>query len=275
MSNLLAGMPTVICFFCFDDFAWPSGDRVKLNKAFNDPEFKKCGKLQFPAGTSRDLGQFFEQFDCAYLTINGAFQPEVHLTAGEWQRWRLVQSAHESALRLDTPIMDGCEMWLLALDGAYLDSPREITTPLVLPAGARADIAVRCAVAGSYPISSLPAGFHTIGKTVEIYQPVIYPRLVATLVVAEALTGRPPEKSLPLPERLPLRPAAMSDLRAAHVDESFTVTYNLTGPGAEGGPSKLANGGQFSINGVSFRGRIEHCMRLGTIQEWTIRLVNE
>jgi hypothetical protein len=29
----------IICFFCFDDFAWPSGDQLPLNKVFNDPEY--------------------------------------------------------------------------------------------------------------------------------------------------------------------------------------------------------------------------------------------
>ena len=46
MSNMLAGVSNILCFFCFDDYAWPSGDRVKLGKVFNDPEFEKCGKFQ-------------------------------------------------------------------------------------------------------------------------------------------------------------------------------------------------------------------------------------
>ena len=38
-SNMRVLKNNIICFFCFDDFAWPSGDQLPLNKVFNDPEY--------------------------------------------------------------------------------------------------------------------------------------------------------------------------------------------------------------------------------------------
>eukprot|EP00936_MAST-01D_sp_MAST-1D-sp1_P002895 g2895.t1 len=279
-SNIGAGKRTwknILCFFCIDDFAWPSGDRLPLNKHYADASFAKCGQLGAPPGTKHDFGQQLQPFDCAFLLINGAYQPELHLEAGVYQRWRIVQSAHQSALRLDTPVLTrfGCDVWLLARDGAYLDTPRSLggvgAIPFVLPAGARADLAIMCTTPGRYNISSLGAGFHTRGETIEAYEPVIYPRpAIATIVVAAAPAPSP--SPIPANWSLPPRPGAMSDLRGKHVrvDRRFTVTYNLTGSGQAGGLGQFKNGGMFSINGLSFRDRPESCMELGTIQEWTV-----
>eukprot|EP00937_MAST-01D_sp_MAST-1D-sp2_P001052 g1052.t1 len=267
----------VLCFFCIDDFAWPSGDRLRLAKRYADPAFAKCGRPSAPPSTRNDFGQLMQPFDCAFLLLNGAFAPELALVAGAYQRWRVVQSAHQSMLRLDTPALAraGCELWLLALDGAYLDSPRSLggagAEPFVLPAGARADLAVRCASPGRFNLSSLGGGLHRRGNTVETYEPVVYPRpAIATLVVSPAAPRAPVPPPLPTTEPLPPRPAAMADLRGARPDRRFVVTYNLTGAGHAGGLGQFKNGGMFSINDLSFTGRPESCMELGTVQEWTV-----
>ena len=238
--------------------------------------YKKCGPTRdghvFPPGTTRDFAQSTQPFDCAFLLMNGVYQPEIAMKTGVWQRWRFVQSSHASMLRMSIP--HGCEMAVLAMDGAYLDAPTSLVDKqLVLAAGARADLAVRCSAAGRYNVSSLPGGFHTRSSTVskeivELYEPVVYPRTIAALVVADTAEKGP--AAGPLPSSLPPRPAAMQDLSGAKVDETFHIVYNLTGPGAEGGLEELANGGQFAINGLSYTGRTEHCMTLGSIQEWTI-----
>ena len=285
-SNAPLGSENILCFFCEDDFSWPSGDALPLRKVFN-PRYgfdKTCGKLGAPPGTKDDAGQQLQPFDCSFLLLNGAYQPALPLVAGQWTRWRVVQSSHQSALRLAPPPA-GCEMVLLALDGAYLDAPRALLPAaagaagggLVLPAGARADVAVRCAAAGSYNVSSLGGGLHARGSTLETYEPVLYPRRIATLLVAPAPAGVPAAAPLLAGAggvvggvTLPRRPAAMADLRGATVDARFRVVYNLTGPGEAGGLGQFKNGGMFSINDLSFRGRPEHCMELGSIQEWTI-----
>ena len=63
------------------------------------------------------------------------------------------------AFRLAAPI-SGCNLTLIALNGAYLDAPRELLAPLVLPAGARADIAVRCFRPGAYSPTTLTHDAH-------------------------------------------------------------------------------------------------------------------
>lgn len=253
----------VVCYFCIDNFMWPAGDRLPFNKSYNTAWAQQCGSHLKKQG----LGQ---PFDCEYLLINGEFQPVVEMQPGEWQRWRLLHSAHSSALRFE---LLGCEILELARDGIYLDKPREVTgEAVVVTAGARLDMAVRCPGVGIYTLSALDGGFHNETNAVfpkgnlEPFMPVVWPREVLSVRV----DGR--ARAMATPYKNPFN--GKRDLRKVQPDVRRNITYDLTGFGAEAPFDKtwtaVFNGGTFKINNMSFTGRPEICMTKGTIEEWTV-----
>jgi FtsP/CotA-like multicopper oxidase with cupredoxin domain len=89
-----------------------------------------------------------------FAAINGVYQPTVEINVGEWTRWRVVNGASHRYMSLGGfPEENGCEAYVIARDGIYLDSPRQLDSYLVAPAG-RADLLVRCKIAGTATISS-------------------------------------------------------------------------------------------------------------------------
>lgn len=286
-SNMPFQAYNILCYFCIDNFAWPSGDRLDMKRVHdkaNFPSFAKCGPPKQWPNTTRDMLQTTQPFDCTYVLVNGAFQPEVPVTVGVYQRWRLVQSSHSSAIRF---VIDGaCEALVIARDGRYLSTPRNVTgKPVVVTAGSRADFAIRCLASGTFPITSLPGGIHKSllfkGST-ELYEPVLFPGAVLATIRATtkaqrsgaAAAAATAAAQADLVSKLPPGSFQERDLLAKPVDRKFKVVYNLTGQGLEGGavhfPGIVANGGTFSINGKSYTNRTEHCMVKGEVEEWTV-----
>jgi FtsP/CotA-like multicopper oxidase with cupredoxin domain len=271
----------IICYFCMDNFMWPAGDRLPLDKVLDKeayPTFAKCGAGKYFPGTKLDFAQFTQPLDCTYALLNGEFRPEIELEPGTFQRWRLVQSSHQSSIRFkfDT---DHCTINILAMDGIYLDAPRAVTAPLVVTAGSRVDFAIKCPV-GRFNVSSLAGGIHDsnmIRGSKTLYEPVLYPQLLATIVVkSPAPSDIPPNAAAPQrrrPVRLPQR-RYNTDLLNKTVDRYYKVVYNLTAYGTEGKIPKFIgqflNGGQYSINGKSYTNRTEHCMVKDLVEEWTV-----
>jgi FtsP/CotA-like multicopper oxidase with cupredoxin domain len=264
----------IICYFCMDNFMWPSGDRLPLDKILNKerfPSFARCGG-KYWNGTKGDFVQLTQPFDCTFVLFNGAYQPEIPLTANVYQRWRLVQSSHQSSVRFSIP--SACTVKILAMDGIYLTTPRVVTgLPFVVTAGSRADLAIKCPV-GEFNVTSLPGGVHDsnmIHGAKTLYQPVLYPQLLAKIVVADGAWAKT-KGSVEVPHTLPTN--KKDDLRKERVDRYYRVVYNLTAYGVEGKIPKFIgqflNGGQFSINGKSYTNRTEHCMVENYVEEWTV-----
>jgi FtsP/CotA-like multicopper oxidase with cupredoxin domain len=279
-SNMPFGLQNIICYFCIDNFAWPSGDQLKMQKKLDAkkyPDFAHCG-AKFLPNTTRDLAQRTQPLDCEYLVINGAYQPEVSVTQGVYQRWRWVQSSTNSAVRF--MIDAACETLVIARDGRYLSKPLNVTgRPIMVTAGSRADFAVRCNKAGVFSVTSLSGGIHKahgpssitgmIGTT-EFYEPVSYPGQVLATIRAEPGQVAPTPAAWTLPSNA-FRGKALLDQPVAR---KFQVVYNMTAYGVEGKIPKpigqFLNGGQYSINGKSFTNKTEHCMVKGEVEEWTI-----
>ena len=76
----------------------------------------------------------------AFFTINGQLRPVLTMKSGEWNRWRIVHAGLGELLLLR---VTGCEVHELGRDGVLYDAPRRRSRVLV-PAGSRADLAVRC-----------------------------------------------------------------------------------------------------------------------------------
>lgn len=79
-----------------------------------------------------------------YALVNGQYMPVQQMTPAMPQRWRLVNAAIDWRFTLSPP--QGCTMLLVAMDGIYLQSPRNKTeeAPVVIPPGGRADLIVTC-----------------------------------------------------------------------------------------------------------------------------------
>jgi len=98
-----------------------------------------------------------------FRLVNGQYRPVLDIIAGEWQRWRVVFGSWEK-YPLDLVVESGgkCEMNLLAKDGIYItDYPRPINMYRI-PTGGRADIMVRCSVAGEYTVIDYEGDLFTL-----------------------------------------------------------------------------------------------------------------
>ena len=90
-----------------------------------------------------------------FMLVNGQYKPTLEITAGEWQRWRVVFASWDEN-PLDFAMVSGgvCEMNLLAKDGIYInDYPRPLNFYPVSTAG-RADIMVRCSATGTFAVTT-------------------------------------------------------------------------------------------------------------------------
>ena len=100
------------------------------------------------------------------LLVNGQYQPTLSMVVGEWQRWRVVFAGwSRRSLDLQLNSDNNCETHLLAKDGIYItDYPREIDNFRIVTGG-RADIMVRCNVAGVYQATSYLGDFFEVEVT--------------------------------------------------------------------------------------------------------------
>jgi len=98
-----------------------------------------------------------------FLLVNGQFMPKLTITAGVWQRWRVVfASWDKTPLDLVMDSSGDCEMYLLAKDGIYIsDYPRQIDL-YPIGSGGRADIMVRCGDVGTYTVTDYNGDLFTV-----------------------------------------------------------------------------------------------------------------
>ena len=178
--------------------------------------------------------------DDAIRTVNGMLNPTITLRPGETQLWRIGNVGADLYYLLT---LDGHRFYEVARDGHRLAHlvPKE---QLLLPPGAREEVLVQAAGAGTYELRT--AGFDTGPKGNR------YPGAVlATLHVAgAALTP------IALPEQL----LPVADLRGAVTGRRTIVL------------SETEDGDTFFIDGRTFDpGRMDTRVKLGAVEEWTIR----
>jgi len=94
-----------------------------------------------------------------FTLVNGQYFPTLDMTAGEWQRWRVIfGSWNKKPLDLEMDTGGVCEMNLLAKDGIYInDYPRPLST-YPIPVGGRAEIMVRCSAPGIFSVNDYLGG---------------------------------------------------------------------------------------------------------------------
>lgn len=178
-------------------------------------------------------------------TVNGQVNPTIAMRPGEVQLWRIANV--------------GADIWYhvrlqrhalrrVAVDGNPLRRT-ETLRDVLLPPGKRAEVLVRASRRpGEYRLLTLPYSTGPQGDS--------YPqRTLARLVVSG-----PPARARPIPGPI----ATIPDLREATVARRRTLVF-----------SENPAGTSFFIDGRKFsHRRIDQRVRLGTVEEWTVRNVS-
>jgi len=188
-----------------------------------------------------DFGTLFPETATRFLAINGQRRPTIEMRPGEVQRWRLVAAQYQDNMLLQ---LDKHRLNVIAFDGIQLGAMQEVNQLLISP-GQRADVLVQAAGPGTYELNALPFDQGHPSPTGP----------VARVVVA----GDP----------LPMKPIADSEITGRR-----TLVLGATSPEADAAghwPEFT-----FTVDGKIFDpGRIDQRVRLGAVEEWTIRNTHE
>ena len=182
-----------------------------------------------------------------FISINGQREPIIRLRPGEVQRWRIVQAAHESNLRL---ALDDHLLHPIAYDGIPRSRIEGLESLVVAP-GQRADVLVQAGAPGAYELRAIANDQGYPSPT----------GLLAHVVVE----GEPVTMSLP--ETLPESPLAPIG------DDEITGTRTITFTAIEPEVPAAATYQEFAdlIDGRRFDpDRVDQTIRLGAVEEWTV-----
>jgi FtsP/CotA-like multicopper oxidase with cupredoxin domain len=203
-------------------------------------------------GMVEDFGTLFPETATRFLAINGQRRPTIDMRPGEVQRWRLVGSQYQNDMLLE---LDGHRLNVIAYDGIPLGALHEMTQLLIEP-GQRADVLVQAGGPGTYELNVLPY---------DQGHPSPFGPLARVVVAGEPLAMKLPA-ALPGPPLEPIRDSEITGRR--------TLVFGATEP-----QNNVAGHWQeytFTADGKVFDpSRIDQRVRLGAVEEWTIRNTHE
>jgi FtsP/CotA-like multicopper oxidase with cupredoxin domain len=194
----------------------------------------------------------FPETATRFLAINGQRRPTITMRPGEVQRWRLVGSQYQDNMLLE---LEKHRLNLIACDGIPLGAMQELPQLLITP-GQRADVLVQAGAPGTYELAARPFD--------QGHASPVGP--LARLVVA----GEP--MAMKLPAALPKPP--LEPIRDSEITGRRTIVFGATSPEADaaGHWEEFT----FTVDGKIFDpSRIDHRVKLGSVEEWTIRNVHE
>jgi FtsP/CotA-like multicopper oxidase with cupredoxin domain len=204
------------------------------------------------AGMIEDFSTLFPETATRFLAINGQRRPTIQMRPGEVQRWRLVGAQYQDDMLLE---LEKHGLYAIAYDGIQLGRMQELKSLLIGP-GQRADILVQAGAPGTYEFHALPFD--------QGHPSPVGP--LARLVVA----GEP--MAMKLPAALPKPP--LETIQDKEITGKRTVTFSATSPEAD-----AAGHWQeftFLVDGRTFDPtRIDQRVRLGAVEEWTIKNTHE
>jgi FtsP/CotA-like multicopper oxidase with cupredoxin domain len=199
-----------------------------------------------------DFGTLFPETATRFLAINGQRRPTIDMRPGEVQRWRLVASQYQDNMLLE---LDKHRLNVIACDGIQLGALQEMKQLLIAP-GQRADVLVHAGGPGTYELNALPFDQGHPSPTGPL----------ARVVVA----GEP--LPMTLPAALPKPP--LEPIRDSEITGRRTLVLGATSPqnDAAGHWQEFT----FTVDGKIFDpSRIDQRVRLGAVEEWTIRNTHE
>jgi FtsP/CotA-like multicopper oxidase with cupredoxin domain len=195
-----------------------------------------------------DFDTLFPETATRFLAINGQRRPVIDMRPGEVQRWRLVASQYQNNMLLE---LDKHRLSLIACDGIQLGSLQEMKQLLMVP-GQRADVLVQAGGPGTYELNAMPN---------DQGHPSPTGPLARVVVAGEPLPMKLPA-ALPKPPFEPIRDSEITGRR--------TLVFGATEPqnNVAGHWREYA----FTADGKVFDpARIDQRVRLGAVEEWTIR----
>jgi FtsP/CotA-like multicopper oxidase with cupredoxin domain len=199
-----------------------------------------------------DFGTLFPETSTRFLAINGQRRPTIDMRPGEVQRWRLVATQYQDNMLLE---LDRHRLNVIAYDGIQLGALQEMKQLLMAP-GQRADVLVQAGGPGTYELSAMPFDQGHPSPT----------GALARVVVA----GEP--LPMKLPAALPKPP--LETIRDSEITGRRTLVLGATSP-----ENDVAGHWQeytFTVDGKIFDpSRIDQRVRLGAVEEWTIRNTHE
>jgi FtsP/CotA-like multicopper oxidase with cupredoxin domain len=201
-------------------------------------------------GMVEDFFTVFPESATRFLAINGQRRPTIDMRPGEVQRWRLVASQYQDNMLL---ALDGHRLNVIAYDGIQLGSMQEMKQLLVAP-GQRADVLVQAGGPGVYELNAMPFDQGHPSPTGPL----------ARVVVA----GEP--LPMKLPAALPKPP--LDTIRDSEITGRRTLVLSTFGDPPENYPGSLWQEFKFMVDGRTFDpSRIDQRVKLGAVEEWTIR----
>jgi len=189
-------------------------------------------------------------------TINGTIGGTESIRPGEWQVWNLANIGADAFFEF---AVDGHKFWVLARDGNVIENPEEETSVL-LPPAARAVIAIQGNKQGLYDIRSLEVDTGPAGDD------------NSQVLLASLKVEGQPVTDVTLAPRL-LRPAAKiasihpraEDVKKIPITRKRVIEF-----------SETSDGKTFFINRKQYQqDRIDTEVRLGDVEEWTVRNVTD
>ena len=199
-------------------------------------------------GMVEDFFTLFPETATRFLAINGQRRPTIDMRPGEVQRWRLVGSQYQDNMLLE---LDKHRLNVIAYDGIQLGAVQEMKQLLIAP-GQRADVLVQAGGPGTYELNAMPYDQGHDSPTGPM----------ARVVVA----GDP--LPMKLPAALPKPP--LEAIRDSEITGRRTLVFGATEP-----QNNVAGHWQeytFTVDGKVFDpSRIDQRVRLGAVEEWTIR----
>jgi FtsP/CotA-like multicopper oxidase with cupredoxin domain len=206
-------------------------------------------------------------------TVNGRFQPALHLLPGELHRWRFINATATPGGYADLQLLDDRAkpqpLLLIAVDGYTLREMHPVEH-YVLPPGGRADFLARLDRIGRYQVKKRRVQGHSEDQTLAWIE----------------VSG--PRHNISLPARLPPSPPLMRSITDGEISRHRTLRFQMCPDQARGdacsrfpeakpcsvpSPGDLIKGA-FLIDGKPYDpGRTDHSIKLGTAEEWQI--INE
>jgi len=195
-----------------------------------------------------DFGTLFPEMATRFLAINGQRRPTIDMRPGEVQRWRLVGSQYQDNMLLE---LDRHRLNVIAYDGIQLGAVQEMKQLLIAP-GQRADVLVQAGGPGTYELNAMPYDQGHESPTGPLGRVVV--------------AGEP--LPMKLPAALPKPP--LETIRDSEITGRRTLVFGATEP-----QNNVAGHWQeytFTVDGKIFDpARIDQRVRLGAVEEWTIR----
>jgi len=205
-------------------------------------------------GMIEDFGStLFPETATRFLAINGQRRPTIAMRPGEVQRWRVVGSQYQDNILME---LAGHRLNVIAYDGIALGAMQEKKQLLMAP-GQRADLLVQAGAAGTYELNAMPFDQGHPSPTGPLARVVV--------------SGEP--MAMKLPSALPRPP--FETIRDEEITNRRTLVFSGAGDPPDNDPG--AHWQEFTtlIDGKTFDpSRIDQRVKLGAVEEWTIRNIH-